>query len=38
MVGANQSVPTLSGGVTIELALSILGVGVFQLQRIGIGF
>jgi len=37
-VGANQSVPTLSGGVTIALALSILGVGVFQLRRSGIGF
>jgi hypothetical protein len=37
-VGSNQRVPTLSGAMTIALAVSILGVGIFQLRRSGIGF
>jgi len=37
-VGSNQKIPTLSGGMTLALAASILAAGLFQLRRSGLGF
>jgi hypothetical protein len=37
-VGVSRTIPTLSGAMTIALAVSILAAGMFQLRRSGLGF
>jgi len=37
-VSVSRTIPTLSSGMTIALAVSILAVGLFQLRRSGLGF
>jgi hypothetical protein len=37
-VGGSRTIPTLSAGMTLALAASILAAGLFQLRRGGLGF